>query len=134
MGLYANAVEAIFTKTIDLSSDALLCWLIDTDYYTVNLDTHDSMADVAVSARIASVAMSSQSFNGRVFDAADATFSGITGAAAKAVIIAVDGASDAASTLIFYTSSATGLPTVALVANTVQIQWDGGASKIFKIG
>jgi hypothetical protein len=120
---------------LSLLSDTIKVTLIDTGYYTVNLSTHDNYDDVPSAARVSVATLASKTISGAVFDAADTTFSAVTGATCEALIIWKDSGAENSSTLIAYIDTAAGgsLPTVALTNNTVVIQWDAGSSKIFKL-
>ena len=95
----------------------------------------DFLNDVAPAARIAvSGAFTSVSVTGGVFDAADVTYTSVSGASVETIIIYEDdGGVEANSSLIAHIDTATGLPFTPSGGN-VTIQWDNGANRIFKIG
>lgn len=133
-GFYTAGLTAILNGNIALLTDTIKATLIDTAYYTVNLATHDNYDDVPSAARVSAATLASKTISGAVFDAADTTFSAVTGATVEAIILWKDTGGESSSTLIAYIdTAAAGLPTVALTNNTVVIQWDSGASKIFKL-
>lgn len=132
-GFYTAGLTAILNGNITLLTDTIKATLIDTAYYTVNLATHDNYDDVPSAARVSAATLASKTISGAVFDAADTTFSAVSGASVEAIIIWKDTGGESSSTLIAYIDTATGLPTVALTNNTVVIAWDNGGSKIFKL-
>jgi hypothetical protein len=134
MPLYAAGVEAFGRAEINWPSDDVLVLLIDTAYYTVNLDTHDTLADIPSGARVASAALTGKTVSGRVFDASDVSINGVTGDSAEAILIALNTGVEATSTLIFYTDSGTGLPTLSFSNETANIAWSNASNKIFSIG
>ena len=68
-----------------------------------------------------------------VADADDVSLTAVTGSASNAVIIYQNNGSDATNRLIAYIDTATGLPVTPAAAGTVNIAWDSGANKIFKL-
>ena len=67
-----------------------------------------------------------------VADAPDVTFLAVTGAVCEAIVIVKWVTEAADSPLIAYIDSATGLP-VTPNTGDIQITWDSGANKIFKL-
>lgn len=132
-GFYVAGLTAIMNGNLSLLTHTIKATLIDTGYYTVNLSTHDNLDDVPSAARVATATLASKTISGGAFDAADTTFSAVTGATCEAIIIWKDSGAENSSTLIAYIDTATGLPTVALTNNTVVVAWDNGGSKIFKL-
>jgi hypothetical protein len=132
-GFYTAGLTAIMNGNLSLLTDTIKVTLIDTGYYTANLSTHDNYDDVPSAARVSAATLVSKTISGGAFDAADTTFSAVTGATCEALIIWKDSGAENSSTLIAYIDTATGLPTVALTNNTVVVAWNNGGSKIFKL-
>lgn len=134
-GHYSKYFDLVQQGSINLLTDTIKATLIDTTVYTVNLATHDYFNDIPGSARIATTTLSlGKGLSGGAFDADDISFPGVTGPAAGAFVLWKDTGTESTSPLISYTDTATGLPTSALSANTVNIAWDGGTNKIFRLG
>lgn len=68
-----------------------------------------------------------------VADAADTSLTATAASACNALIIFYDTGSDATARLIAYIDTATGLPFTPAASGTVNIAWDNGANKIFKL-
>lgn len=107
--------------------------LVDTALYTINAATDEFLSDIAVGARIATSAnLTSKTITAGVADAADVTFSAVTGASVEAIVCYIDTGSAATSRLICYIDSATNLP-VTPNGGDITVEWDSGANKIFKL-
>jgi hypothetical protein len=135
----ANAIYGISRKAfldggIDLLSDDIRVILIDAADYTVAIDTHDFLDDIPAGARVAvSGALTSKTTTLGVFDAADITFSSVTGDVSEALVIYQHTGTDSTSELIAYIDTGvTGLP-VTPNGGDITVTWDSGADKIFKI-
>lgn len=131
--LYASAKESFLTGAINMSSDTIKAQLVDAADYTVNAATDNALDDVPSGARVGTaVALSSKSVTGGVFDAADLTFTSVTGDPSEALVIYKDTGTESTSLLIAYIDSATGLPVTPNGGN-INVAWDNGANKIFKL-
>ena len=131
--LYTKAKEAFLSGSINLSSDTIKAILVDSADYTLNLATHDYLDDVPAAARVGSaVTLTSKSVTGGVFDAADPTFTGVTGDQFEYIIIYKDTGTESTSPLIACIDSATGLPCTPN-GGDITVQWDNGANKIFAL-
>lgn len=89
---------------------------------------------MAAPSRIAvSSALGSKTVTSGVADAADVTFTAVTGASVEAIIIYKHTGTDATSRLICYIDTASsGLP-VTPNSGDITVTWDNGANKIFKL-
>jgi hypothetical protein len=129
--LYDKGREGFLDGTIDWDSDDIKVCLVDTGTYTVNLATHEDLADlsgiVATSANLAS-----KTVTAGVADAADVTFSAVSGSSVEALVIYQDTGVAGTSRLIAYIDTGTGLP-VTPNGGDITVQWDSGANKIFKL-
>jgi len=131
--LYDAGREAFLNADIDWSVDNIKAVLVDTALYTVNLTTHNALDDIAGGARIATSAnLGSKTSTAGVADAADVTFTAVSGASVEAVVLYKDTGVESTSLLIAYIDTATGLPFTPSGGN-VTITWDSGANKIFKL-
>ena len=116
---------------IDLLNDTIK-GATDAADYTVDLANHD-FDDVPSGARVGTPqTLGTKSTTAGVFDAADVTFSSVSGDQCEAILIYKDTGTEGTSHLIAYIDSATGLP-VTPNGGDIQIQWDNGPNKIFKL-
>lgn len=77
--------------------------------------------------------LASKTATSGVCDAADISLTATAASACNALIIFYDTGSDATARLIAYIDTATGLPFTPGAGGTVNIVWDNGANKIFKL-
>lgn len=131
--LFDKARKAFADGDIDLLTDTIKVVLVDTADYTVDLANHDFLDDVPSAALVGTPqTLSNKSTTAGVFDADDVTFTSVTGDQCEAILIYKDTGSEATSNLIGWIDSATGLP-VTPNGTDIQITWDNGANKIFKL-
>jgi hypothetical protein len=130
--LYDKGREAFLKGQINWASDTIKVALVDTGVYTVNISTHQFLSDLSGVVGTA-VTLTSPTTAAGVADAADVTFTAVTGNSAEALVIYKDTGSAATSPLIAYEDSGvTGLP-VTPNGGDIGITWDNGANKIFKL-
>lgn len=115
---------------IDLATDTIKVALIDTGTYSYN--AANEFWSSASSALVGTaVTLTSKTTTSGVFDAADVTFTSVTGSDVEALIIFKDTGSAATSPLIAYIDVvASGLPVTPNGGN-VLVQWN--ASGIFAL-
>lgn len=131
--LYDKGREGFATAEIDWIDDTIKAVLVDTGAYTFNQSSHQFLSDIASGARIAtSSALAVKSATAGVCDADDVTFSTVTGPTVEAVVLYKDTGTASTSRLIAYIDSATGLP-VTPNGGDINVVWDNGANKIFKL-
>jgi hypothetical protein len=131
--IYDAGREAFLNADIDWTADNIKAVLVDTALYTVNLATHNALDDIAGGARNATSAnLGTKTSTAGVADAADVTFTAVTGATVEAVVLYKDTGVESTSLLIAYIDTATGLPFTPSGGN-VTVTWDNGANKIFKL-
>jgi hypothetical protein len=131
--LYDYGREGFLAGDIDWDADDIRAILIDTADYTVNLSTDQHLDDVPAAARVAtSAALTAKSVSAGVADAADITWSAVSGDVSEAIVIYQHTGTESTSRLIAYIDTATGLP-VTPNGGDIQVQWDSGANKIFKL-
>jgi hypothetical protein len=131
--LYDLGRQGFLDGSIDWDTDTIRCVLLDTGAYTVNLTTDEFLSDIPSGARIAtSGTLASKTVSAGVADAADATFSAVTGTTCEALAVFKDTGSAATSRLIAYIDTATGLP-VTPNGTDVNVAWGNTSTKIFKL-
>jgi hypothetical protein len=128
--LYPKAKEKFLDALIDMPTDTIKIALIDTGVYTYS--STDEFFSAASSAVIGTAAtLASKTITNGVFDAADVTFTSVTGASVEALILYKDTGSAATSPLIMYLDvAASGLP-VTPNGNNIDVQFN--ASGIFAL-
>lgn len=132
-GLYNKGREGFLSGAINMSANDIRAILVDTADYTVNLSTHDFLDDVPAGSRVAvSAAMASKTVTDGIFDAADVTWSAVSGDPSEAIVIYQHTGTESTSRLIAYIDTATGLPVIPNGGN-ITVTWDSGANKIFKL-
>lgn len=107
--VYPKFKEALLQGTYNLSSAVVRAVLIDTGTYTYNA-AHDFYADLSGVVGTESAALASKTFTNGVFDAADFSFTAVTGNTAEALVYFVDTGNAATDALICYVDNGTGLP------------------------
>lgn len=131
--LYPKAKEDFLAGNLNLSSNTVTIALVDTGVYTFN-SAHEDRADVPNSAVVATANLASKTITSGVFDAADATFTSVSGANCEALIIYhtdIQGG-NTSSRLIAYVDSASGLP-ILPNGGDITVRFSSGASKIFAL-
>lgn len=115
---------------VDLAGDTIKVALIDTGT-TAYSSGHDFYNDVSSAVIGTPQTLASKTVTGGVFDAADVTFTGVSGASVEALIIYKDTGTASTSPLIaFIDTVSSGLPVTPNGGN-IQIQWH--ASGIFAL-
>lgn len=131
--MYDFGRQGFLEGSIDWDTDDIKVVLVDGADYTVNLTTHEFLSDVPSGARVATSGnLASKTVTAGVADAADVTFSTVTGDASEILVIYKDTGSAATSRLIAYIDTATGLP-VTPNGGDITVTWDNGSNKIFKL-
>jgi hypothetical protein len=131
--LYGKGRQRFLEGSIVILTDNIKAVLVDTGAYTVSIDTHEFLSDIASGARIATSGnLASKTSTLGVFDAADVTLTAVTGTTVEAVVIYKDTGTASTSPLIAYIDTATGLP-VTPNGGDETITWDNGSNKIFKL-
>ena len=131
--LYPKAKEDFLAGNLNMSSNTITLALIDTDIYTYNA-AHEDRADIPNTSVVAEANLASKTITSGVFDAADVTFTTVTGANCEALILFHQDpqAGNAASRLIAYIDTATGLP-ILPNGGDITVRFSSGASKIFAL-
>lgn len=131
--LYDKGRQGFLEGLIDWDTDDIRLILIDAADYVVNLATHDNLDDIAVAARVAvSGSLTGKTVTDGVADAADVTFTAVSGDVSEALVLYKHTGVESTSRLIAYIDAATGLPVTPNGGN-INVVWDNGANKIFKL-
>ena len=130
---YAKARQRFLLGQFNWLTMTVKAILVDSSYYSVNLNTHEYLADIPVAARIAtSAAFTNKTAVDGAADAGDITFTAISGASLEYIVLYSDTGTESTSPLIAFIDTATGLPLTPNGGNII-IQWDAGPNKIFRI-
>lgn len=131
--LFDKGRQRFLEGSFNWLTDTIKAYLIDTAAYTVNLSVHEYLSDVAGASRIAGpVTLTSKATTGGAADAADITFTSVSGPSIEAIILVKDTGVEATSPLIAYIDTATGLP-ITPNGGDIIVTWDNGPNKIFKL-
>ena len=111
--IYPKYKEALISggSNVNLATGTVKLILVDTGAYTYSA-THEFLSDVPSGARIGiSSALSSKTTTNGVFDAADASFTGLTATSVEAIITFVDTGAEGTSRLVaFQDTGITNIP------------------------
>lgn len=129
---YDNAKQLFLEGSIDLTTDTIKVVLVDAADYTVDTAADDYLDDIAAAARVATATLASKTTTDGVFDAADVTFSAVSGDESEALVIYKDTGVESTSPLIAYLDTVTGLP-VTPSGGDISVTWSSGSSKIFAL-
>jgi hypothetical protein len=131
--LYGKGRQKFLEGTFHWLTDDFKAVLVDLADYTLQIDVHEFLSDIPAGARVAtSGILGTKTSTLGVADAANATFSAVTGDVSEAIVVYKDTGDAATSPLVAYIDSATGLP-VTPNGGDITVQWDDGANKIFKL-
>lgn len=127
--IYPAFKQALLNGSVDLTTVTVRAVLIDTGTYTYN-SAHDFYNDLSGVVGTESAALSSKTITNGVFDAADITFTAVSGATAEAIVLFVDTGNVATDRLICYIDAGTGLP-VTPNGGDINVTWS--VSGIFSL-
>lgn len=131
--LYDAGRSGFLSGDIDWDANNIKVVLVDNGAYTVNLGSHQFLSDIPSGARIATSGnLASKTTTAGVADAADVTFTAVTGTSVESFVIYQDTGTATTSRLIAYVDTATGLP-ITPNSGDITLVWDNGANKIFKL-
>lgn len=130
---YPTSRKLLMDADLDLAADTIKVVLIDAADYTVSAG-HDFLDDVAGGAIVGTAqTLASKTTTGGVFDAADVTFTAVTGDPCEAILVYKDTGSAATSPLIAYIDTvSSGLP-VTPNGGDITIAWHA-TDGVFRIG
>jgi hypothetical protein len=121
--IYDLGRESFLKGEISWDADNIVTVLVDLADYTANLATDQFITSVPAAARVAvSGNLASKTTTDGSADAADVTFSSVTGDISEALVIYQNTGVEGTSRLIAYIDTATGLP-VTPNGGDIQVQW-----------
>ena len=127
--IYPAFKQALLNGSVDLTTAVVRAVLIDTGTYTYSA-SHDFYNDLSGVVGTESAALTSKTITNGVFDAADVTFSAVTGNTVEAVVLFVDTGNVTTDRLICFLDAGTGLP-VTPNGGDINLVWN--ASGIFSL-
>lgn len=131
--LYDIGRQGFLGGDIDADANDIRIILIDEADDTIDLAADDFLDDRAAPSRVAtSTALASKTTTAGVFDAADKTFTAVTGDPSESIDMYQHTGTESTSRLICNIDTATGLP-VTPNGGDITVTWDNGANKIFKL-
>ena len=134
----ANAIYPAFKQALleqpansSLSAGNVKCVLVDLADYTYSA-AHDFLDDIAAGGRVATSGnLASKTFTAGLFDAADASFTAVTGDVSEAMVVYIDtGVASTSRLVAFFDTGVTGLP---VTPNGGDINVTFNASGIFQL-
>ena len=130
--VYPKAKKAILDGDVDFLNDTIKIVLTDVQYsYSTG---HDFLDDIGVDDRVAtSAALSSKTTTGGAFDAADVTFTSLTGNTVTAWVLFKDTGTASTSQLIAYFDTVSGGGALSFTPNGGNFTLSFSASGIFTI-
>lgn len=130
--VYPIGKKAILDGDVDFLVDTIKIVLCDSSI-TYNA-AHDFLNDITVGDRVAtSAALSSKTTTGGAFDAADVTFTSLTGSTVTSWILFKDTGTEATSQLIAFFDTVSGGGALSFTPNGGNFTLSFGASGIFTI-
>lgn len=130
--IYDKARESFLLGQFNLSTDNIKAILVDSASYTPNMSTHQFLSDITAGIVATSANLASKTTTAGVFDAADVTFTAVSGASAEYIILYQDTGTSTTSRLICLIDTATGLP-VTPGGGDITITWDNGSNRVMKL-
>ena len=133
--LYDHGRNEFLVGDLDWLVHDIRMILMDAADHTTNQATDDNLDDIHADARVATSAnfpTNTRTAVAGVADAADVTFTTVTGHVSEELVIYYHTGTESTSTLIVNIDTATGLP-VTPNGGDITVQWDSGSNKIFKL-
>jgi len=129
--LFNNGREGFLDGSIDWDTGDIRVMLVRSTY---SYDATDEfIADLGAVDNGRSAALAGKAVTDGIADANDTTLSATAAVACNALVLFQHTGADATARLICYIDTATGLPFTPAAGQTVNVAWDNGANKIFKL-
>lgn len=132
--LFGLSREKFATALLNWTSHTIYAYLIDSGAYngSTYIDTHEFFSDVTGSPIAGPVTLGTKTATLGACDAADVTFTSVTGTTIEAILITRFVTVAADSPLIAWFDTATGLP-ITPNGGDIIVTWDNGTNKIFRV-
>lgn len=130
--LYNPGREGFLDGTINWNTDDIRCMLVlSTDTFVAS---HKFISDLGAVDNGRSAALGSKTVTDGIANAANTSLVATAATASKAIVIFKHTGADGTARLIAYIDTPTsGLPFTPSAGQTVNVNWDTGANKIFKL-
>lgn len=130
--MYDPGREGFLDGSIDWDTDDVRAMLVLSSY-TFSA-AHKFISDLGAVDNGRSAALSGKTVTNGVADATDTSLTATAATASKALVVFKHTGADATARLIAYIDTPTsGLPFTPAAGQTVNVTWDNGANKIFKL-
>lgn len=130
--LFDPGREGFLDGSIDWDTDDIRVMLVKSTYSFSA--AHKFLADLGAVDNGRSAALASKTVTNGVADAADTLLTTLAAAASSALVLFKHTGSDATARVIAFIDTPTsGLPFTPAISQIVNILWDNGANKIFKL-
>lgn len=129
--LFNKGRQGFLDGSIDFDTDDIRVMLV-LNSYTIDL-TDEFVADLGAVDNGRSAALGSKTVTDGIADAADASLTATAATSSGKLVLFKHTGSDATARLIAVIDTATGLPFTPAAGGAVNIAWDNGANKIFKL-
>ena len=132
-GMYAHALERFLTGQIDWLTEDAKVVIVDHAEYEPNLDEDISLEDIPGAARVAvSDLLTGKTATDGVANAANVTFTALTGPVSEGVVVYIDSGTESSSFLICHIDEGTSFPIVPDGEDFV-VEWSSGENGIFRL-
>jgi hypothetical protein len=129
--LFSKGREGILDRTIDMTGDVRVM-LVKSAYVFDDTDVY--LSDIGSVDNGRTAALANKSYTSGVFDADNISLITLAAAVCNAMIIFQHTGGDSTARLIAYIDSpSSGLPCTPGISQTINITWDNGVNKIFKL-
>ncbi|HSW39043.1 MAG TPA: hypothetical protein VLL97_06080 [Acidobacteriota bacterium] len=129
--LFSKGREGILDRTIDMTGD-VRAMLVKSTYVFDDADVF--LSDLGAADNGRSAAFGTKTYAAGVFNAANTSLVASAAVACNAIILFQHTGVDGTARLIAYIDTpASGLPCTPAAGQTVNLNWDTGANKIFKL-
>ena len=129
--LYDPGREGFLDGSIDWDTNDMRVMLVLSTYTFIA--AHKFLSDLGAVDNGRSAALTSKTVASGVADAADSSLVATAASASKALVVFQHTGADATARVIAYIDTATGLPFTPAAGQTVNLTFDNGANKIFKL-
>lgn len=119
--IYPAFKQALLNGSVDLTTATVRAVLIDTGAYTYD-SAHDFYNDLTGVVGTESAPLTSKTITNGVFDAADISFTAVTGNTVEAIVLFVDTGNASTDRLICFLDQGVGLP-VLPNGGDINVSW-----------
>ena len=130
--LFSKGREGILDESIKMKTGDVRAMLVKDTY--IFDDADEDLADLGAVDNGRTAALTDMTYTAGVFDAANTSLVALAAVASNAIILFQHTGGDSTARLIAYIDEpASGLPCTPSAGQNINIEWDGGANRIFKL-